>query len=138
VLAVTLGEMLWAPASETMVVDVTPPEARGAALGVATAVSWLGTATGPALALQVGAAFGEAAMWGLVATTAVASALAYAVACRAAQFTEGSSGIIARRRNSPPLRRRTSDHRSSGRAEKTSSGRAGSTIHADSPSSASS
>jgi predicted MFS family arabinose efflux permease len=138
VLCVTLGEMLWAPASETLVVDVAPPGSRGAALGLATAASWLGTAAGPAVALQVGGAFGDGAMWGAIAGVAAAGAALYAVALRAAQFSVGSSGMSASRRNSPPLRRSTSLQSDSGLPEKTSSASAGSTIQADSASSASS
>jgi predicted MFS family arabinose efflux permease len=138
VVCVTLGEMLWAPASESMVAELAPPDSRGTALGIATAASWLGTASGPALGLQVGAAFGEAAMWGAVVGVATASALLYAIACRTGQLRLGSSGMVAMRRNSPPLRRSTSDQSVSGLSENTSSTSAGSTIHADSSSSASS
>jgi predicted MFS family arabinose efflux permease len=138
VVCVTVGEMLWAPASETMVVEVAPPHARGAALGLATAASWLGTAAGPAIALQLASAFGEAVMWSAVAGVALGGALLYAAACRTHQFSVGSSGMRESRTYWPPLRRRTSRHSSPGASVKTSSTSAGSTIQADSASSPSS
>src|SRR5437763_9242870 len=49
------------------------------------------------------------------------------------QFEEGSSGINDSIRYAPPLRRSTDIQSRSGSRVKTSSGRAGSTIHADSP-----
>ena len=49
------------------------------------------------------------------------------------QFEEGSSGISDSIRYPPPLRRSTDIQSRSGSRVKTSSGRAGSTIHADSP-----
>ena len=73
VLCVTLGEMLWAPASETIFAELRLAEARGTALGLATSASWLGTALGPATALQMGAAAGELAMWALVVAFAAGS-----------------------------------------------------------------
>jgi class 3 adenylate cyclase len=57
---------------------------------------------------------------------------------RGRQFVEGSKGMRARMANSPPLRRSTRPHRSSGFSVKTSSGSAGSTIHESSASSPSS
>ena len=81
VLCVTLGEMLWAPTSETLVVRAAPDDSRGAALGAFTATSWLGTALGPALAFQVAAVGGPAAMWISIASVALLAAGLYALAC---------------------------------------------------------
>ena len=91
VLCVTLGEMLWAPASETIFAELAPAGGRGTALGLATSASWLGTALGPATALQMGAAAGELAMWALVAAFAAGSALLYAAAGRAQRVAPTSA-----------------------------------------------
>jgi predicted MFS family arabinose efflux permease len=82
VLAVTAGELLWAPAAEALVVRLAPAGARGSALGAAAAANWVGTAVGPACAFAVGGAWGEPALWAFVAATAIASGALYVAACR--------------------------------------------------------
>jgi predicted MFS family arabinose efflux permease len=72
-----VGEMLWAPASEALVVNMAPPGLRGAYLGAATAGSWAGSSLTPVAGLQTRAALGDDAMWLLVAAASVAGGLLY-------------------------------------------------------------
>ena len=72
-----VGEMLWAPGSEALVVNMAPPGLRGAYLGAATAGSWAGSSLTPFAGLQTRAALGDDAMWLLVAAASVAGGLLY-------------------------------------------------------------
>jgi predicted MFS family arabinose efflux permease len=62
-----IGEMLWVPASQAVVVAIAPADIRGAYLG-AFGGSWsVGWALTPFLGLQVREAYGDATMWECVA-----------------------------------------------------------------------
>ena len=57
------GEMLWIPASQSVVSRLAPIDLRGAYMG-AFSISWsVSWALGPFLGLQVHAAFGDGATW---------------------------------------------------------------------------
>ncbi|MDQ3875223.1 MAG: MFS transporter, partial [Actinomycetota bacterium] len=92
VLVVTFGERLWAPAAETVVVEIAPPARRGAYIGAATAANWLGTAVGPAAGLSVAAAFGDTPMWLFVATAATLGAAVYLAVCRTVTAAKPGTG----------------------------------------------
>lgn len=70
----TLGEVIWAPAAQTMVTDHAPPGREGAYLGAYAATLPIGLAAGPMIGFQTRAAWGDTAMWLVVAALAVASA----------------------------------------------------------------
>ena len=92
-LVVVLGEMLWAPASEALIANLAPPGLRGMYLGTANAASWLGLSLAPALGLQTRAAFGDAAMWILIAAVGVSGAGLYLLAWRQAESRRDRSPV---------------------------------------------
>jgi predicted MFS family arabinose efflux permease len=92
-LVVVLGEMLWAPASEALIANLAPPGLRGVYLGTANAASWLGLSLAPALGLQTRAAFGDAAMWVLVAAVGATGAALYLLAWRQAESRRDRSPV---------------------------------------------
>ena len=92
-LVVVLGEMLWAPASEALIANLAPPGLRGVYLGTANAASWLGLSLAPGLGLQTRAAFGDAAMWVLVAAVGATGAVLYLHAWRQAESRRDRSPV---------------------------------------------
>jgi predicted MFS family arabinose efflux permease len=92
-LVVVLGEMLWAPASEALIANLAPPGLRGVYLGTANAASWLGLSLAPAIGLQTRAAFGDAAMWILIAVVGVTGASLYLLAWRQAESRRDRSPV---------------------------------------------
>jgi predicted MFS family arabinose efflux permease len=83
VLTVTVGEMLFGPASEALAAEAAPPGQVGAYLGAATAGNWIGAAAAPAIGLPVADALGETALWvGLIAVAACAAACYWRAAAR--------------------------------------------------------
>jgi hypothetical protein len=72
-----VGEMLWAPASEPLLVNMAPPGLRGAYLGTATAGSWAGSSLSPVAGLQTRAALRDTAMWFLVAAASLVGGILY-------------------------------------------------------------
>jgi dipeptide/tripeptide permease len=92
-LVVVLGEMLWAPASEALIANLAPPGLRGVYLGTANAASWLGLSLAPAIGLQTRAAFGDAAMWILIAAVGVSGAALYLLAWRQAESRRDRSPV---------------------------------------------
>src|SRR5829696_8432282 len=92
-LVVVLGEMLWAPASEALIANLAPPGLRGMYLGTANAASWLGLSLAPAIGLQTRAAFGDAAMWILIAAVGVSGAGLYLLAWRQAESRRDRSPV---------------------------------------------
>jgi predicted MFS family arabinose efflux permease len=97
VLVVTFAEMLWAPAAETLVVEIAPPARRGAYIGAATAANWLGTAVGPAAGLAIAATFGDTPMWLFVAAAATLGAAIYVVAGRSGTAASARPGAATER-----------------------------------------
>jgi DHA1 family multidrug resistance protein B-like MFS transporter len=87
-----IGEMLWVPTSQAIAAALAPPDLRGAYMGAFAGAGPFGFAVGPFFALQIRAAFGNAAMWAFFALVAVAAALLGAVAVRLA--AERPSGMI--------------------------------------------
>ena len=92
-LAVVLGEMLWAPASEAMIADLAPPDLRGVYLGTANAASWIGMSLAPAIGLQARAQLGDAGMWLLVFAISATGAAFYLVAWRQAESRRDRSPV---------------------------------------------
>ncbi len=92
-LIVVLGEMLWAPASEALIANLAPPGLRGVYLGTANAASWLGLSLAPAVGLQTRAAFGDAAMWILIAAVGATGAALYLLAWRQAESRRDRSPV---------------------------------------------
>jgi predicted MFS family arabinose efflux permease len=86
-----LGEMLWIPASQSVVARLAPLDLRGAymgAFGISWQVSW---ALGPFLGLQVHAAAGDGATWLMFAAMSVAAGAAgAAAAARAGRSVRGA------------------------------------------------
>jgi MFS family permease len=77
VLTVTVGEMLFGPASEALAAEAAPPGQVGAYLGAATAGNWIGAAAAPAIGLPVADALGQTALWGGVVAVAACAAACY-------------------------------------------------------------
>jgi predicted MFS family arabinose efflux permease len=77
------GEMLWVPTSQAVVAELAPDDLRGAYMGAFGATFGVGFAIAPFLGLQVLHAFGDAAMWGMIAAIALLSATIYVVAADA-------------------------------------------------------
>lgn len=99
VLTVTVGEMLFGPASEALAAEAAPPGQVGAYLGAATAGNWIGAAAAPAIGLPVADALGEAALW---------AGLVVVAACAAACYWRASARGVA---HVPPLRAIANDLR---------------------------
>ncbi|HEX6697608.1 MAG TPA: MFS transporter [Solirubrobacteraceae bacterium] len=97
VLTVTVGEMLFGPASEALAAEAAAPGQVGAYLGAATAGNWIGAAAAPAIGLPVADAFGEAVLWGgLIAVAACAAACYSRVSARTRTGPEGApAGSLA-------------------------------------------
>jgi hypothetical protein len=91
-----LGEMLWAPASEAIVARIAPPGQLGAYLGTATAGSWVGNSLTPVAGLQTRAAFGDNAMWVIVAAVSVAGGFLYLRAAGSHRRVRPSSVLSGR------------------------------------------
>jgi predicted MFS family arabinose efflux permease len=70
----TVGEVIWAPAAQTMVTDHAPPGRQGAYLGAFAATLPVGLAAGPMIGFQTRAVWGDTAMWLVIAAVAIASA----------------------------------------------------------------
>jgi hypothetical protein len=73
-LVFVVGEMLWVPTSQTVVARFAPPDIRGAYMGVYGSASQAAWSLMPFAGLQIRHAFGDLAMWSLVAATAGAVA----------------------------------------------------------------
>jgi predicted MFS family arabinose efflux permease len=80
-----LGEMLWIPASQSVVARLAPADLRGAymgAFGISWSVSW---ALGPFLGLQVHAAAGDGATWVMFAAMSLVAGAMGATAAAGAR-----------------------------------------------------
>jgi dipeptide/tripeptide permease len=77
-----IGEMLWVPASQSIVAGLAPEDLRGAYMGAFGGSAAMGFALAPFLGLQVRSAAGDMAMWAAFASVAVVSAVLGAIACR--------------------------------------------------------
>jgi predicted MFS family arabinose efflux permease len=92
VLTVTVGEMLFGPASEALAAEAAAPGQVGAYLGAATAGNWIGAAAAPAIGLPVADEFGEVALWGgLIAVAACAGACYWRASARTRSGPEGAA-----------------------------------------------
>ena len=79
-----VGEMLWVPTSQAIVAGLAPEDVRGAYMGAFGSMAAFGFALGPLLGLQVRGAFGDGAVWTLVAALSLVAAATGAAACRIA------------------------------------------------------
>ena len=77
-----VGEMLWVPTMQALVVRSAPDDLRGAYLGAIGASLTAAFALGPLIGLSIRDAYGDAAMWSAVAALSVVAAVAYLVAAR--------------------------------------------------------
>jgi hypothetical protein len=93
--AFVVGEMLWAPASEAIVARMAPPGLLGAYLGTATAGTWVGSSLTPVAGLQTRAAFGDGAMWVLVAGASVVGGFLYLRALGSRRSSQESGAVLA-------------------------------------------
>lgn len=75
ILIFVCGEMLWAPASQTVSADLAPRSALGAYQGAYGSTISIGLAVGPVLSLSVMEAAGATTMWLCVAAVAAVAAL---------------------------------------------------------------
>jgi predicted MFS family arabinose efflux permease len=74
----TIGEVIWAPAAQTMVTSHAPAGRQGAYLGAFAATLPIGLAAGPMIGFQTRATWGDTAMWLVLAGVAVVAAALYA------------------------------------------------------------
>jgi predicted MFS family arabinose efflux permease len=77
-----IGEMLWVPTSQAVVAALAPADIRGAYMGAFSASWSVGWALTPFLGLQVRNAYGDATMWGCVATVGVVAGILGLIAAR--------------------------------------------------------
>ncbi len=70
----TLGEMSFGPVNQAMITDIAPPDLRGAAMGLLAATSSVSVALTPAFGLGVRSAWGDSAMWFVIAGLSVTAA----------------------------------------------------------------
>jgi MFS family permease len=77
-----VGEMLWAPTSQTIAARLSPPERRGAYMGAFGSSASIAFMLAPFAFLHLGAAAGTGTMWVAVAAVSVVAAVAGAVAAR--------------------------------------------------------
>ena len=84
VIIFVVGEMLWVPAMQTLVVRNAPDDLRGAYLGAIGASFPVAFALGPLIGLSIRDAYGDDAMWVTMAALSIVAALAYLVAAREA------------------------------------------------------
>ena len=94
VIIFVVGEMLWVPAMQTLVVRSAPDDLRGAYLGAIGASFPVAFALGPLIGLSIRDAYGDAAMWVTMAALSIVAALAYLVAAREA--SSGTSRVSGR------------------------------------------
>jgi predicted MFS family arabinose efflux permease len=76
------GEMLWVPTSQAVVAGFAPADIRGAYMGAFGSSSQVAWALTPFAGLQIRAAFGDAAMWDVMAALSLVAAAAGAMAAR--------------------------------------------------------
>jgi DHA1 family multidrug resistance protein B-like MFS transporter len=76
------GEMLWVPTSQAVVARFAPDDIRGAYMGVFGSASQVAWAVTPFVGLQIRHAFGDAAMWDVLAVLSLVAALAGGLAAR--------------------------------------------------------
>jgi MFS family permease len=88
-----IGEMLWVPASQSIVSGLAPDDVRGAYMGAFGGTTSIGFALAPFVGLQIRGAAGDEAMWAAFAVVSVVAAFLGAVACR---------GVLGRRAESRP------------------------------------
>ena len=74
---IVVGEMLWMPNAEALVVRLAPPEMRGVYLGAVGSAAWAGAALAPAAGLWIRDRLGDGGMWAAVAVAGVAAAACY-------------------------------------------------------------
>jgi MFS family permease len=86
-----IGEMLWIPTSQAVVARVAPADMRGAYIGAFGSTFAIGFALTPFVGLQVRGAAGDAAMWILFTSLAVAGAIIGFVACTRAFGLTGAA-----------------------------------------------
>ena len=77
-----LGDMVWGPASEDLVVRAAPEGRLGAYMGAITSTMWIGSAVAPAVGLPAGQHYGNEILWLGAAGLSLVSALCYAKASR--------------------------------------------------------
>lgn len=79
-----IGEMLWVPASQSVVAGLAPADIRGAYMGAFGAMAAVGFALAPFIGLQVRKSLGDSAVWVLQAALSLLAAGTGAAAIRIA------------------------------------------------------
>ncbi|WP_019063860.1 MFS transporter [Streptomyces prunicolor] len=80
IVAFVLGDMVWGPASEALVVRVAPEGRTGAYVGAVTSTMWVGSAVAPAVGLPAREHYGDGVIWIATAGLALVAAACYAKA----------------------------------------------------------
>ena len=83
-----IGEMLWVPASQSIVARLAPADIRGAYMGAFGGTAAVGFALTPFIGLQVRSRFGDGAAWAMFAVLSLVAGFTGAAACR---FASGRS-----------------------------------------------
>jgi len=90
-----IGEMLWVPTSQAVVARIAPADIRGAYIGAFGSTFAIGFALTPFVGLQVRGAAGDATMWIMFTSLAVAGAVVGFAACtRAFGLTGAAEGEL--------------------------------------------
>jgi predicted MFS family arabinose efflux permease len=79
-----VGEMLWAPPSQSLVARLAPDDMKGAYFGASGAVWPAALAVGPLVGLQVREKLGDSAMWAAIAIIGALAIVLYGAAGRVA------------------------------------------------------
>jgi predicted MFS family arabinose efflux permease len=85
ILVFVLGDILWGPDSEDIVVRIAPPGRTGPYIGLSTSTIWAGSAIAPVVGLTVYAHYGDRALGWPAVALAAAAALCYLAAERTAR-----------------------------------------------------
>jgi predicted MFS family arabinose efflux permease len=85
ILVFVLGDILWGPDSEDIVVRTAPPGRTGPYIGLSTSTIWAGSAIAPVVGLPVYAHYGVGALGWLAVALAAAAAVCYLTAERTAR-----------------------------------------------------
>jgi MFS family permease len=73
----TVGEMLYGPSNQALMTDLAPEDQRGLAMGALSSTSSLSVVLTPGIGLGLSSAYGDSAMWMVIAAVAATVAALY-------------------------------------------------------------
>jgi predicted MFS family arabinose efflux permease len=90
----TIGEIVWAPAAQSLVSECAPAGRQGAYLGAFATTLPIGQAIGPLIGLQVRAAWGDTAMWLINGAVTIGAAMIYLWQSTSNKDRTGASSVV--------------------------------------------